>query len=174
MTSKHSGTAGSGRHRSIDPANPAIGTSVAGQPAAGGRSGQPTAASGAARISRVGYAGLATVFLACVVGQVFLAGLAIFAAAADWRAHTLFVHVFELVPLIMLILAFVGRLPASLRWQAFGLFALIFLQYFTANIRFVEGAGVVAALHPVVALPLVWLAAISTQRAWAIVTGRTA
>ncbi|MBB6672921.1 hypothetical protein H7C19_19755 [Cohnella nanjingensis] len=51
----------------------------------------------------------------------------------------------EFVPLIMLILAFPGRLPQTLRWMCAGMFLLIFAQYFTAHF---PGAG---AFHPVIA-----------------------
>jgi hypothetical protein len=95
------------------------------------------------------------VFLLCVIVQVFLAGLAVFVTPVHWAQHTRFVHIFEFVPLLMLLLSAVGRLPVRLRWLSVALFALVFVQYFTANI----GAYLpfVSALHPVVALILFWL-----------------
>ena len=75
-----------------------------------------------------------------------------------------FVHYFELLPVIMLILSFAGRLPRTMRWQSLALFALIFVQYFTANIRGMLPWA--AATHPVVALLLFWLSVKVAREAW--------
>ncbi|MGH2371726.1 MAG: DUF6220 domain-containing protein, partial [Chloroflexota bacterium] len=115
--------------------------------------------------ARRGYAALAWIFVGCLVVQVFLAGLGVFAGPANWRWHTTFVHFFELLPLLMLALAFLGRLPGRLRWLTAGLFALIFVQYATANLGDAPSIQIVAALHPVVALILFWGAIVVAQRA---------
>ena len=117
-----------------------------------------------ARRARRGYLALAWLFVACVAVQVFLAGLATFVDAARWRWHTGFVHAFELLPLLMLPLAFLARLPAAMRWLTGALFALLWLQYLTANI-----GGIAAALHPVNALIIFWVAVHLGQRAWRMV-----
>ena len=49
--------------------------------------------------------------------------------------HVGFVHIFEYLPLLMLVLAFAGRLSPKLRWMTAGLFALIAVQYMTADAR---------------------------------------
>lgn len=103
------------------------------------------------QFSRYIFYGLAWLFVACIVIQTGLAGLATFTDPTQWSKHTTFVHLFEMVPLLMLLFSFVGRLSKALRWQSAGLFALIFLQYLTANL---SGAGV---LHPIIALFLFWL-----------------
>jgi hypothetical protein len=94
----------------------------------------------------------AWLMLACITAQTFIAGLAVFSNPAQWRTHVVFVHIFEYLPIFMLIFAFAGRLPNRVKWMSAALFALIFLQYFTANM---PGAG---ALHPVIALVMFWLA----------------
>lgn len=106
---------------------------------------------GGAKVSRYVFVGLAWLTLGCVTLQTFLAGMAVFTDPSHWKDHTLFVHLFEYLPLLMLILAFTGKLPNALRWKSATLFALIFAQYFTAN---VPGAG---AVHPVLALVMFWL-----------------
>lgn len=106
---------------------------------------------------------LAVLFALCVATQVFLAGLAVFVTPVHWAQHTSFVHIFEFVPLIMLILSVVGRLPARLRWMSGGLFLLTYAQYFTANIR--GQLPYVSALHPVVALLIFWLSLRAVQEA---------
>ncbi|MCC3371514.1 DUF6220 domain-containing protein [Cohnella sp. REN36] len=98
-----------------------------------------------AAIFAIGFTLLAYLFAVGVLVQVFLAGMAIFVDSLRWRDHEIFVRVIEFVPLIMLILAFPGRLPQTLRWMCAGMFLLIFAQYFTAHF---PGAG---AFHPVIA-----------------------
>lgn len=102
------------------------------------------------RVSGFLFMAAACALLLCVVVQVFLAGMAIFVHPRYWAQHTTFVHYFELLPLLMLLLAFAGRLPRRLAWHSFGLYVMIFLQYFFANIRM--QLPFIAALHPVMAL----------------------
>ena len=120
------------------------------------------------RWARRGYLVLAWLFAGCVAVQVFFAGLATFVDSARWGWHTSFVHAFELLPLLMLPLAFLARAPAAMRWLTGALFALIWLQYLTANI-----GGIAAALHPVNALVIFWVAVHLGQRAWRVLRQET-
>ena len=113
----------------------------------------PAPLSTSARWARWLYLGLAWLFAGCVIVQVFFAGLAIFVDSSRWLWHTSFVHAFELIPFLMLVVAFIARLPATIRWLTVALYGLIFLQYFTANF-----GGIAGAFHPVNALLLTWLA----------------
>jgi hypothetical protein len=115
-------------------------------------------------IARVIFVVLASLFAACVVAQVFIAGMAVFVNPLNWRWHTTFIHVFEFLPLLMLIISFVGRLPAAQRWQCAALFLLIVVQYFTANVA--ASLPFAAALHPVNALLIFWMATWLLSRAW--------
>ncbi len=117
------------------------------------------------RGSRVCYALLASAFAACVLVQVFFAGMGAF--GADWSWHTSFVHVLELLPLPMAPVAFAGRLPWSLRLLPLGLLILIGAQYAFANV-----AVPAAALHPVNAFLIFLLSLFIARRAWAAVAGR--
>lgn len=94
------------------------------------------------------YTVLTWIFAACVVIQLLFAGLAMFTDSGFWEYHTNFVHAFEFILLIMAIVAFVGKVRHGLRWWPFGLFALIALQYLTAEMTLGPTA---AALHPVIA-----------------------
>lgn len=98
---------------------------------------------------RLIFAIIAWLFAVCVIVQVFIAGMAIFIDADHWRLHVHFIHIFEWLPIIMFILTFIGSIPSALRWQSLGLFALIFIQYATANMGSV---GVLPAFHTVIAL----------------------
>ncbi len=116
------------------------------------------------RSARWGYLALAWVFAGCVAAQVFLAGMAIFVDSARWGWHTSFIHAFEGLPLVMLVAAFLGRLPAALRWLTGALIALIWAQYATANI-----GGLPEAFHPVSGFVIFWIAVHLGQRAWRVV-----
>lgn len=74
----------------------------------------------------------------------FFAGVGVF--GADWAWHQSFVHLLELLPLLMIPAAFLGRLSWGLRLLPFGLVILMGVQYATAN------AAIPAALPPVNAL----------------------
>ncbi len=116
------------------------------------------------RWARRGFLVLAWVFAGCVAVQVFFAGMATFIDSARWAWHRGFIHAFEFLPLVMLPAAFLARAPAAMRWLTGVLFALIWMQYFTANI-----GGIMAAFHPVNALVIFWTAVNLGQRAWRVV-----
>lgn len=94
-------------------------------------------------------------FSACILIQVFLAGLAIFVEPVYWVRHTMFVRFFELIPILMVVLALIGRLPRRWIWQSVALLFLIFLMYFSANIG--STYPYMAALHPVLAIVMFWV-----------------
>lgn len=117
------------------------------------------------RLGQIGYAGLASAFVVGVVVQVFFAGMGAF--GADWSWHTTFVHLIEPLPLLMIPIAFLGRMSWGLRLLPFGLTFLIGLQYATAN-----SVVPAAALHPVNALLILLLGLGLAWRAWVTVAGR--
>ncbi len=117
------------------------------------------------RLARIGYAVLSSALVACVVVQVFFAGVGAF--GADWDWHLGFVHFLELLPLLMIPVAFVGRLSWELRLLPFGLLVLIGAQYALANV-----AAPAAALHPVNALLIFWVSLLVTRRSWVAAAGR--
>ncbi len=117
------------------------------------------------RVARTLYAGLSSALVACVVVQVFFAGMGAF--GADWDWHTSFVHILELLPLLMIPTAFVGRLPWGLRLVPFGLVFLIGIQYAFAN-----SIVPAAALHPVNALLIFLVSLFSARVAWSSAAGR--
>jgi len=116
---------------------------------------------GGGRFSRAAFIFLAWALVLCVVAQTLIAGLAVFGNAEWWRNHVIFVRIFEYLPLLMLVFAFAGKMPATLKWHSVALIVLIILQYFTANTPW---AG---ALHPVIALLMFWLALATARRSLA-------
>jgi mercuric ion transport protein len=106
------------------------------------------------RRGRRAYILLAWTLLACILVQVFLAGLGTFVSGEHWASHRAFVHVFELVPIVLFALSFPARLRGFPRWLPVVVFALIALQYATVEAR----PSVLAALHPVNAVLMAWAA----------------
>lgn len=128
------------------------------------------------RYSRLGFVGLSGLFVLCIALQVFIAGLALFVDPSSWRGHITFVHFFEYLPILMLLLAIFGKLSRRARWQSLSLLGLIILQYATAKISGdFPSLRMVGALHPVIALILFWYSITCFRGAWSNVfkTGRS-
>jgi len=100
------------------------------------------------------YLWAAWLFLASVVIQVFLIGLYLFAGGnLDW--HRFFALVPTVLSLVIVLAAFAARLPSrSKRWSG-ALFVATFVQGALPALK--SSLGVVAALHPVNALLMLWL-----------------
>jgi hypothetical protein len=87
-----------------------------------------------------------------VLVQVFLAGLFVFGPKTWTEVHIQTGHIFGLIPLLMLILALVARLPRRGILLTLLLPILYSCQYAFINLQDVVGSYVVAAFHPVNAL----------------------
>ena len=118
------------------------------------------------RLARLFYALLSSVFVACVLVQVFFAGVGAF--GADWDLHLTFVHLFGALPLLMIPMAFLGRLSWGSRLLPTLLVVLIGVQYATAS-----SAVPAAAFHPVNALLIFWVGLLGARQAWSTVAGRS-
>jgi hypothetical protein len=117
------------------------------------------------RLARLSYAFLSSTFVAGVLIQVFFAGMGAF--GADWSYHLTFVHLLEPVPLLMVPVAFVGRLPWGLRLLPLALVFLIGVQYAFAN-----AIVPAAALHPVNGFLILLTSLFIARRAWVAVAKR--
>ncbi|QKG84400.1 hypothetical protein GXN76_07850 [Kroppenstedtia pulmonis] len=122
------------------------------------------------RIFRIAFACLATIFAVCIIVQIFIAGLAVFVSPVNWMRHRMFAHLFNALPLIMLILSFVGRLPRKISWKSFGLFVLMYTMYITANITVILPFA--AAVHPLIAMLLFWVSISIVMKAWSLAIKR--
>jgi hypothetical protein len=130
----------------------------------GSKESQRQEPSGAVRVIRYIFAVLASIFAVFVILQVFFAGLAIFVDASNWVLHTNLVRFFALLPVVLTVLAFAGRLPRAARWQSFGLFLMIVIQFLTAGMA--AAIPYLSALHPVVALGLFWTSYALAKQSW--------
>jgi hypothetical protein len=97
---------------------------------------------------------LSLLFFACVMIQIFLAGMAIFVKNIFWSFHLQFIHYFEFIPIIMLIMSFFGGIPKLLRFLCIGLVVMMIMQYITVKLS--GTLPYIAALHPVIAGILFW------------------
>ena len=109
-----------------------------------------------ARVARIGALVAASLFLAAVVAQVFLAGMALFDERGDWAAHINLGWIIHLAPLLVLLLVALSRPPRQALWLAVALAVVVFVQPILATLR--RDAPLAAALHPVLALVIFALA----------------
>jgi hypothetical protein len=111
---------------------------------------------------------LALLYVAVLVIQVFLAGLAVFVDPAMFKTHVAFGQVVVgLLTLLLPITAWLGRTPFVR--TSVGILLFYLLQTVLPEVR--ASYPVVAALHPVLALGLFWLAvrlAIQARRVSAV------
>jgi hypothetical protein len=117
------------------------------------------------RVMRVLYVVVAWLLALCLLIQVFLAGLAIFGSPSLLTLHTTFIHYFEFLPFLLIILALLGRTRHALVWLSLLLQVQIEIQYFFAH----APASVVAALHPVNAVIMFWITIHVARRGMAFV-----
>lgn len=110
--------------------------------------------------ARVILFGLATIYLAGVVVQFFLAGLGSF-GAASYESHEAVGLGLALVALILVVLALVGKLPRSLTALTFTLLGLNVVQIVLVRVDVEE----ISALHVVNALAIALVAIEVVQRA---------
>lgn len=102
------------------------------------------------RPALLAFSGLAVLFCAGVIAQVFLAGLGLLVDPAYLSWHSMFVHLLEGLLLIMLVLGVIARAGWRPLALTVGLYALIAAQY-----AFIHGlTGPFRALHAVNAFAL--------------------
>lgn len=109
-----------------------------------------------------------SIFLTGVVVQVFLVGMVVVAFQMGWSNHRDLGHTLALPLLVMLVTAYLGRLPRKMKWLTWLLFAVYVVQ---ADVLIFLRASlpVASAFHPVLALVDVLLAAILALQAWTLV-----
>lgn len=117
--------------------------------------------------ARYGYVLATGLFGLCVLVQIYVAGMAVFVDPANWSLHATFVHVFEPLLVVVLLLGLLGRLPRLLKAAPVSLFALVSAQYATAHLF----GSLVAAIHPVNAVAIFGVAAVAARRAWPCASG---
>jgi len=103
------------------------------------------------KVGRWIYVVMSWLFVAGVVVQVFLAGMAVVALRGTWNNHISIGHTLAAPLLFMLISQYIGKLPRPMKWATWGLFLVYALQ--ADVVIFMRAAfPEVSALHPVLAL----------------------
>lgn len=121
---------------------------------------------GVVRAARIGHLASMCAFLALLVFQVYLAGLALF-DAGGFRMHVSFGYSFVWVVVFLIpILAWLGRIGRRDAWLSVLLFALYIAQCLLPPLAREGGPGLIAALHPVNAMLMFALSAWLSARAW--------
>lgn len=115
------------------------------------------------RAARMAYLVVAWVFVACLLVQVFLAGMGVFVGTEKFSAHTEFGRAFGWLTLILIALAIIGRLGWRRIWLSVLVFALFVLQSVFVALR--DTVPVVSALHPVNGFLILWISIWLAQRA---------
>jgi Family of unknown function (DUF6220) len=108
-------------------------------------------------LSRRAFPALAWIFVACLVIQLFLVGLDVFAVVGpDSTIHRTFAYAYGWLSAGLVLVAVAARLEATrLRWTVL-LLVLFALQTYLPSLA--QRAPVVAAFHAVNALAVFWLA----------------
>ena len=114
---------------------------------------------------------VAWLLVLCTVGQIFLAGLGVFAGPQWWLRHKAFVDGFQYLAPVALVLTYVARTSRGPKVVAWLMLLLFWLQYTTIEQRLVPGRQPFAALHPVGGMLIFWL---STELARRTTAARTA
>jgi len=99
------------------------------------------------KVSRIIYTIAAWVFITGVIIQVFLAGMVVVARQMGWETHRSFGHFWGVPLLFMLITAYLGRLPRSIKWLTWALFGVFIIQA-EVIIFLRDSVPVLSAFHP--------------------------
>lgn len=112
------------------------------------------------RLARLALLATAWTFVACLAIQLFLVGLDVFASVGGEEmgtgVHREFAYVYGWLAPLMVLLAVTARLPRIRLIQAVALLVAFALQTYLPTLA--DGAPLLAAVHSVNAILVVWLA----------------
>jgi hypothetical membrane protein len=118
----------------------------------------------ARRVARTIHLGAAWLFVACLIVQVFLAGLGVFDDPGAFMTHRNFGYLIGFLTLVLLVAAIVGRLGG----RQIGLAVLLMVQFALQSV-FVAmrtESPAVAALHPVNGVLILLVTWVIARDAW--------
>lgn len=107
---------------------------------------------------------VSVLFVAALVGQVFLAGLGVFSSAASFATHRDVGYMLSLVPIVLLIAGLAGGLGRRAAILAIVVFVLFILQSVFVAMR--TSAPAIAALHPVNGFLILLVGIVIARDAW--------
>jgi hypothetical protein len=103
-------------------------------------------------------------YLAALLVQVFLAGMALFGADRDFETHRSLGYLIHLTPIPLILVAVVARVGQRLLLWTGALFVVQAIQPLLPMLR--ADLPWAAALHPVLAVVLFWLGVTIALHAW--------
>jgi Family of unknown function (DUF6220) len=113
---------------------------------------------------RAVFAVIAWVFVAAIVVQVFLAGVGLFVPGIDtFSAHRALGWMLHLGPIVVILAAWAAHPGPTTMWLSGALLLLVGIQPFLPAMR--TDLPLAAALHPVNALAIFWVAILIARRA---------
>jgi hypothetical protein len=107
---------------------------------------------------------IAGLFSACVVLQVFLAGLGVFDDARSFLTHRDFGYTFGWLTLLMLVTAIVGRMGR--RFVGLSVLLLVLFAFQSVFVALRADMPQLAALHPVNGFAILLVALVATWTSW--------
>jgi hypothetical protein len=110
---------------------------------------------------------MVVMYLAAVLYQVFLAGMALFDAEQDFETHRYLGYLIHLSPIPLIVVAAVARVGSRLLLWTAALFVVQGIQPLLPLLR--ADLPWAAALHPVLALVVFWLGLTIGLQAWRLV-----
>jgi hypothetical protein len=121
---------------------------------------------------RVAFLILTWAYLAGIVVQVFLAGTGFFGTDRDFEPHRSLGWILHVGPVLLLIVAAIGRVGSRTIWWNVALLLTVGVQPLLPGLR--NDVPLAAALHPVLALVIFWLTLTVGMQAWQLVRGQAA
>ena len=118
------------------------------------------------KAARVVYLLASGVLLVAILVQAYLAGAVYVARELSSSYHVDLGHSLPLPIIVLIVSAYLGRLPGRMKWLTWALFGTYFVQVYVLMWLLRQSAPAVAALHPVLALLLFALSAWLALRAW--------
>jgi uncharacterized protein DUF6220 len=107
---------------------------------------------------------VAWAFVAGVVVQVFLAGLGVFDSPERFELHTTWGYTLELLPVVLVVLAAIGRLGRRQLIYPIAIFGMFILQSILVAVR--ADVPMIAALHPVNGFGILLVGILMARDAW--------
>jgi len=119
-------------------------------------------------IARAAHAVIGWLLVAALVVQVWLAGLGVFESPGFFATHRDVGYTISLLPIVLLVLGFLGGMGRRLALIAALIFALMILQSVFVVMRTLTPA--IAALHPVNGFLVLLVAIMLARESWAMRT----
>ena len=114
--------------------------------------------------ARYAFVGLVWLYLAGILVQTFLAGIAIFTPERDFELHRYLGYLLHLAPIGLLIVAVVARVGREMIIWAVALLIVQGIQPLLPLLR--ADLPWAAALHPVLVLAIFWIGVTLGLKAW--------